>query len=475
MPVGHALGALGHEQNLHRGEHDLQVLHNPHGGDILQVHLELIIGGGIVLAIDLGQAGEAGFGLEAEGKLGHLQLVILGDLRALGPGAHDGHIPHQDAEELGGLVNADGADDLANGGDAVVMLLGQAGHAVLLGVHPHGAEFIDIELLAVLGQAQLLIEDGAAVIELDGNGRNEHEGAEDHQGRKAQEDIRQPFQGQIPDGGAAAVADQHGQVIQLHGPGALDQEVADVGPDIGLYIAVDAVFQQVVALAGGHAAEHHRPGIPAEDLAAELLGPHVRRDAVQHIEGAGQAAEDILALLPGLGVAIDQQGGSGGQESGRGPLHAEGQQPGHRHAANHQHQHGQHIGHGPDQQGRDHIHDAAADDRRHRIGIHHLRRRLEHHIKAAVEMGEHIKQQGKQQHNDDIALDKEGINVHPRPVIHKPGQRKQGAVDRRQQQAKQRLHCPTLLLGIEHRRKPHSLSVFSATLHISGVFYILMR
>ena len=355
------------------------------------------------------------------------------------------------------------------------MLLGQAGHAVFLGIHPHGAEFIDIELLAVLGQAQLLIEDGAAVIELDGNGRNEHEGAENHQGRQAQEDIRQPFQSQIPDGGAAAVADQHGQVIQLHGPGALDQEVADVGPDIGLYIAVDAVFQQVVALAGGHAAEHHRPGIPAEDLAAELLGPHVRRDAVQHIEGAGQTAEDILALLPGFGVAIDQQSGSGGQESGRGLLHAEGQQPGHRHAANHQHQHGQHIGHGPDQQGRDHIHDAAADDRRHRIGIHHLRRRLEHHIKAAVEMGEHIKQQGKQQHNDDITLDKEGIDVHLRPVVHKPDQRKQGAVDRRQQQAKQRLHCPTLLLGIEHKNGPHSLSFSSHAFCISGVFYIIMR
>ena len=38
------------------------------------------------------------------------------------------------------------------------------------------------------------------------------------------------------------MAQQHRQIVQLHGLGALDQEVTDVGPDIAFHIVIDAVF-----------------------------------------------------------------------------------------------------------------------------------------------------------------------------------------------------------------------------------------
>lgn len=64
LPLGHAFRTFLHEQNLHRGKDDLEVFEQAGTGDVHEIQQQFVVGGGVVLAVDLGVAGEAAFGLE---------------------------------------------------------------------------------------------------------------------------------------------------------------------------------------------------------------------------------------------------------------------------------------------------------------------------------------------------------------------------------------------------------------------------
>ena len=93
-------------------------------GYVHQIHDQLIVGRGVVLAINLGVPGEPCFGLEAQAELRQILLILGGDLRPLGAGTTDGHISLQNVQQLGQLVDADFSDNPAHGSDAVVLIAG---------------------------------------------------------------------------------------------------------------------------------------------------------------------------------------------------------------------------------------------------------------------------------------------------------------------------------------------------------------
>ena len=184
-----SLRALLHEEDLHRREHDLEVFEEAGLGDIHQIHQELVVGCRIVLAIDLSIAGESALGLEAEVPLGEFFFVLGGDLGALGAGAYDGHVAFQDVQELWEFIEADSADEAADGGDAGIVLAGgESRYAVFFGIHAHTAEFVDREYLPVFGEAVLLVKGGAAV-SFDKETDDEHGDGEDDEGCKGEDDV----------------------------------------------------------------------------------------------------------------------------------------------------------------------------------------------------------------------------------------------------------------------------------------------
>ena len=85
LDVHAALGAFWHKQDLHCCKYDLQILDDARVGDVHQTRLELIVGGGVVFAVNLGIACQAGLGLKAEGGLRHFFAVLGSDLRAEEP------------------------------------------------------------------------------------------------------------------------------------------------------------------------------------------------------------------------------------------------------------------------------------------------------------------------------------------------------------------------------------------------------
>lgn len=184
-----SLRALLHKEDLHGREHDLEVFEEAGLGDIHQIHQELVVGGRIVLAVDLSIAGEAALGLEAEVPLREFFFVLGGDLGALWARAYDGHVAFQDIQELGKLVKADGADEAADRGDAGIVLAGgESRYAVFFGIHAHTAEFVDREYLPVFGETVLLVEGGAA-ISFDKKTNDEHGDGEDDEGCKGEDDV----------------------------------------------------------------------------------------------------------------------------------------------------------------------------------------------------------------------------------------------------------------------------------------------
>lgn len=189
LPFRYSLRTLLHKQDLRGREHDLEVFEKAGLRDIHQIHQELVVGRRIVLAIDLGIAGESALGLEAEVPLREFFFVLGGDFGALGAGSHDGHVAFQDVQELREFIEADSADEAADGGDAgIVLTSGESRHAVFFGIHAHAAEFVDREYLPVFGEAVLLVEDGAAV-SFDKETDDEHGDGEDDEGCKGEDDI----------------------------------------------------------------------------------------------------------------------------------------------------------------------------------------------------------------------------------------------------------------------------------------------
>ena len=159
LALRNSLGAFRHKQDLRGREHDLEVFEEAGLGDIHQIHQELVVGRRIVLAIDLGIAGESALGLEAEVPLREFFFVLGGNLGALGARAYDGHVAFQDVQELREFIEADGADEAADGGDAGIVLAGgESRYAVFFGIHAHTAEFVDREYFPVFGEAVLLVE-----------------------------------------------------------------------------------------------------------------------------------------------------------------------------------------------------------------------------------------------------------------------------------------------------------------------------
>ena len=117
-------GALLAEENTERGKAELQVCEHAHIVDIEQVELQLLIGLGIIFAIDLGIACEACLHLQAQLEVRELLIIFLGNFGPLGARANNRHVPHEDIPELGQLVQAALADKAADRRDAGIVVPG---------------------------------------------------------------------------------------------------------------------------------------------------------------------------------------------------------------------------------------------------------------------------------------------------------------------------------------------------------------
>ena len=79
---------------------DPQVFQDRGVGNIHQIHLQFVIGGGIILAVDLGIAGQATLDLQPISKFREGFHIFLHIFHTLGSGTNDAHITFQNIEYL---------------------------------------------------------------------------------------------------------------------------------------------------------------------------------------------------------------------------------------------------------------------------------------------------------------------------------------------------------------------------------------
>ena len=113
--------------------------------------------------------------------------------------AHDGHVAFQHGPELRDLVEAYLAHELAEAGDARVVVAGELRSAVGLGVDAHAAELGHLERLAILTDAFLHIEHRSRRGEFHDEGGDEIYWGEHHQHKQRHHHVKQPFDDPLPD------------------------------------------------------------------------------------------------------------------------------------------------------------------------------------------------------------------------------------------------------------------------------------
>ena len=158
-----------------------------------------------------------------------VMLNLVGEGRAR---ADERHVPHQDIQELGQLIETGSAQETADGGDAriggefvgdlaVRDLTATIGYEALyifpvdggVVVDAHGAELQEAKLPTELTQPLLAEEDRPFGRQLDGDGNGDENGQPHDQSERTADDIHEPF----------------GEAGQALGGGVEEQVVVDAG------------------------------------------------------------------------------------------------------------------------------------------------------------------------------------------------------------------------------------------------------
>ena len=112
-------------------------------------------------------------------------------MRPLGSRTDQGHLAHEDVEQLGQLVEAGLAQHATDLGDARVVLGGPDGARARLGIAVHAAELDDGERLAAQARALLQVEDRASVLEDDREAHQDPHGDQEHDQDRAGRNVEQ--------------------------------------------------------------------------------------------------------------------------------------------------------------------------------------------------------------------------------------------------------------------------------------------
>lgn len=161
--------------------------------NVAQVESDALAEGEVVAPLDLGEPGEAGADAHAplsgvEGESVHM----LGDPRAR---ADEAHVADEDVEELGQLVEGGCAQQAAEPCGAILV---REQFAVDPALVVHGAEFNDVERLAVHADA-FLDEDGVAALQQnEQQGDEQQHGGKEQQGDEGAHDVRRAFEALRP-------------------------------------------------------------------------------------------------------------------------------------------------------------------------------------------------------------------------------------------------------------------------------------
>jgi len=262
LAFGYAGGAFFHEKDLHGCEDDFDIFSQTGSGYIHEIHKEFVIGGGIVLAINLGIAGEAAFALKAQWPFGNVFFILGGNFRPFRSWPYDGHIALEDIQKLREFVEANGSDDAAHfGNTGVIVSGGEAGNTVFFSIHAHASEFQYVEFFSVLGQPALAVEDAAAIGSLDGNSSNNHERRKYNYSDEGENNVHEPFEEKILRCRIVTMNHEHGQMEKVYLLCTAHNHISHPRDDVTWNVVGNAVFDDDISFMAVETADENDASI----------------------------------------------------------------------------------------------------------------------------------------------------------------------------------------------------------------------
>lgn len=181
----------------------------------------------------------------AIGVFGVFFFEFFDEERPFRAGTDEAHVAVEDVEDLRQFVQAGGADEFADFGNARVVFRRQLGTRIFFCINAHGTEFIDFIFLAKAADADLAVEDGSAVAEFDsqGNGNSEGQGADgSHTGH---DDVDSALDGPLFHAEAQALGPEDRDVVDFLQHGAVAEDFIRPGNDVRLDFLIRTVVDDI--------------------------------------------------------------------------------------------------------------------------------------------------------------------------------------------------------------------------------------
>lgn len=181
----------------------------------------------------------------AIGVFGVFFFELFDEERPFWAGPDEAHVAVEDVEDLRQFVQAGGADEFADFGNARVVFRRQLGTGIFFRIDAHGTEFVDLIFLAEAADADLAVEDGAAVAEFDGQGNGNSEGQGTDGSDTGHDDVDSTLDGPLFDAEAQALGPEDRDVIDFLQHGAVTENFVRTGDDIRLDFLIRAVVDDI--------------------------------------------------------------------------------------------------------------------------------------------------------------------------------------------------------------------------------------
>lgn len=181
----------------------------------------------------------------AIGVFGVFFFELFDEERPFWAGPDEAHVSVEDVEDLRQFVQAGGADEFADFGNARVVFRRQLGTGIFFRIDAHGTEFVDLIFLAKASDADLTVENGTAVAELDsqGNGNGERQCADgSHTGH---DDVDGTLDGPLFDAEAQALGPEDRDIVDFLQHGAITEDFVRAGDDVRLDFLIRAVVDDI--------------------------------------------------------------------------------------------------------------------------------------------------------------------------------------------------------------------------------------
>lgn len=178
----------------------------------------------------------------AIGVFGVFLFELFDEERPFRSGTDEAHVAVEDVENLRQFVQAGGADEFTDFGNARVVFCRQLGTGIFFCIDAHGTEFIDFIFPAEAADTDLTIENRTSVAELDGQGNGNGEGQGTNSSYTGHDDVDGTLDSPLLHAEAQALGPEDRDVVDFLQHRAVAEDFIRTGDDVRLDFFICAII-----------------------------------------------------------------------------------------------------------------------------------------------------------------------------------------------------------------------------------------